>query len=192
VLRAEGVVNETTPAPAPAKKRAKKRRSDCIDLAGRRFGLWFVTGDAIRRFSNTHWKCRCDCGAERYINAARLRSGASTGCRACVRRVAWSGAKNNPARFSDLLSPEPNTGCWLFTLAGGNQFGHGLISIDNEPRGAHRYAWEIANGAIPDGLEVLHRCDVPACCNPTHLFLGTQADNMRDASRKGRLRRRAA
>jgi hypothetical protein len=50
----------------------------------------------------------------------------------------------------------------------------------------HRLVWEEANGPIPDGLHVLHRCDVPACCNIDHLFLGTPADNLRDQIAKGR------
>ena len=49
-----------------------------------------------------------------------------------------------------------------------------------------RYAYEIWVGPIPDGKSVLHRCDNPACCNPAHLFIGTQLDNMRDMIAKGR------
>lgn len=53
---------------------------------------------------------------------------------------------------------------------------------------AHRKAWELTYGPIPDGVRVLHRCDCPPCCNPAHLFLGTQADNVADMDTKGRRR----
>jgi len=51
---------------------------------------------------------------------------------------------------------------------------------------AHRWAWRIQNGPIPEGLNVLHRCDTKPCINTDHLFLGTQADNMIDMESKGR------
>lgn len=54
---------------------------------------------------------------------------------------------------------------------------------------AHRLSWNVAHGAIPEGMGVLHRCDNPPCVRPEHLFLGGQSANMMDASRKGRLPR---
>lgn len=53
---------------------------------------------------------------------------------------------------------------------------------------AHRVAYEKANGCIPEGMCVCHRCDTKECCNPDHLFLGSQSDNMKDMKNKGRAR----
>ena len=63
---------------------------------------------------------------------------------------------------------------------------YGQIRIDGVLVSVHRHAWELTYGPIPAGLQVLHRCDNPPCCEPSHLFLGTLADNMRDAAAKGR------
>jgi hypothetical protein len=67
--------------------------------------------------------------------------------------------------------------------------GYGTLYAEGRHQGAHRLAWELANGrAIPAGLFICHRCDNPLCVNPDHLFLGTHTDNMRDMIAKGRAR----
>jgi len=65
---------------------------------------------------------------------------------------------------------------------------YGVLAVDGKTVKAHRFAWETFYGPIPAGMMVLHKCDNPPCCNPDHLFLGTQKDNMRDAKAKGRLK----
>lgn len=69
--------------------------------------------------------------------------------------------------------------------------GYGRVSVKGHLNLAHRVAWEKAHGPIPDGLQVLHRCDNPPCVNVDHLFLGTRFDNMQDAAAKGRFRSEA-
>jgi hypothetical protein len=82
----------------------------------------------------------------------------------------------------------PN-GCWLWTGCK-NEWGYGLASwAGRKNLRVHRISYEIASGTIPAGKLVLHKCDTPACLRPDHLFLGTDADNMLDKQRKGRIDR---
>lgn len=74
-------------------------------------------------------------------------------------------------------------GCWVWTGAR-TKAGYGRIHKQGY---AHRWSWKLANKKdIPEGLNVLHRCDNPPCIRPSHLFLGTKADNNADMAKKGR------
>jgi hypothetical protein len=84
--------------------------------------------------------------------------------------------------------PITECGCW-FWLGCLNGDGYGGIKIAGRSLLAHRASWETFNGPIPDGLCVLHRCDIPCCVNPDHLFIGTQLENIEDRTRKGRGRK---
>lgn len=76
--------------------------------------------------------------------------------------------------------------CWLWTGTT-NEYGYGIFLLPGEkPIRAHRYAYELWKGQIPEGRVVMHRCDNPPCVNPDHLDLGTKLDNNRDCAAKGR------
>lgn len=91
--------------------------------------------------------------------------------------------------------PEPNSGCLLWEGGvspqnrPGNQL-YGGIRLNGKMVKTHRVAWMAAHGEIPDEMQVLHRCDVGLCCNPNHLFLGSNDDNHRDKALKDRGKKR--
>lgn len=77
-------------------------------------------------------------------------------------------------------------GCWTWK-ASVNPHGYGQFMLPGHRlTRAHRLAWQIANGPLPDGAVVMHRCDNPPCVNPEHLAIGTQLDNIADMHAKGR------
>ena len=78
--------------------------------------------------------------------------------------------------------------CWFWDGAKNPQ-GYGKIFIQgSQYMSTHRVAWTLKHGHIPEGLSVLHKCDSPSCVRPSHLFIGTQSDNMIDCHKKGRLK----
>jgi hypothetical protein len=87
-------------------------------------------------------------------------------------------------RYTDKSAgPE---GCWLWK--GGRNNDYGAFNWRGRDCRAHRMAFVAANGSIPEGAYILHRCDTPLCVNPAHLFAGSHLDNMRDMFSKGRRR----
>lgn len=79
----------------------------------------------------------------------------------------------------------PATGCRVW-LRGTDVSGYGIIRFRGRRTAAHRVAWMLAHGPIPDGMQACHHCDNPPCVNPDHLFLGTHKDNADDRDSKGR------
>jgi len=76
--------------------------------------------------------------------------------------------------------------CWLWQGSRNHRWRYGRLHTNGKEIGAHRIAYELLIAPIPIGMQVLHHCDNPPCVNPRHLFLGTQGDNMRDRTQKGR------
>lgn len=91
-------------------------------------------------------------------------------------------------RVLDKVVRIPFAGCWIF-MGAINEAGYGIVGTGGrgQPNDrAHRITYRHYCGPIPDGMFVCHACDTPACCNPYHLFLGTNQDNVNDMIRKGR------
>lgn len=92
-------------------------------------------------------------------------------------------------RFWKHVAPiMDDRGCWEW-VDSREPFGYGHFGVTpSKSVRASRFSWEMHNGPIPVGMHVCHRCDNPPCVNPSHLFLGTQGDNIRDAWNKGRIK----
>lgn len=87
------------------------------------------------------------------------------------------------ARFLAKVQGDPNGGCWLWEGAGHD---YGTFWLDGVHEYAHRVAYRLFVGELPDGAQVRHKCDVSRCVNPLHLETGTQLDNMHDKHLRGR------
>jgi hypothetical protein len=120
-------------------------------------------------------------------------------CGYCGTPVARSGGKfcdsdcytakrrSQPAEQRFWSKVDRSGDCWLWT-ASANGAGYGQFVYRGRLLGAHVVAYELTNGPVPSGLEILHRCDNPLCVRPDHLAVGTHLENVQDASAKGRLR----
>jgi len=101
---------------------------------------------------------------------------------------------NLEQRFWSKVNRAGPDDCWLWTAAT-NEYGYGRIRVGEKKKSSHRVSWQLVHGDIPNSMDVLHSCDtryVPGdityrrCCNPAHLWLGTNQDNIDDMVKKGR------
>lgn len=118
-----------------------------------------------------------------------------TSCRLCGKPFIRSRPDQNSQNYCSLecrlwAKVDKSGGddaCWEWQAKSViTSLGYGAINVDGKITVAHRVAWSLVNGEIPDGLFVCHKCDNPKCCNPSHLFLGTCSDNINDMCAKGR------
>lgn len=107
-------------------------------------------------------------------------------CRRHYRHVQRHGTPCPPSIRERLSQGSERHGSCLLWTGSRYPNGYGRIGYQGRDRMAHRLAYELHHGPIPDGLYVCHHCDTPNCIEPSHLFVGTQADNLDDMRRKGR------
>ena len=157
---------------------------------GDKFGrLTVLKLDYIDKLHYKYYLCKCECGTEKAILSSNLtRTRCAIKSCGCFKREKQENAKlpsSITTRFWNKVIKQDN-GCWIWT-AYTNSDGYGKFKIGKRTCNAHRMAWMLCCGSIPKGMLVLHHCDNPPCVNPDHLYLGTDADNVRDRDNRNRI-----
>ena len=109
-------------------------------------------------------------------------------CGPCQRTKSLSARKQRKliSRFWSKVARVGIDECWLWQAFRNPVSGYGGFSFEGKNEGAHRVAWILTYGPIPEGKQINHTCDIKPCCNPNHLYLGTQVDNIKDRVVRGR------
>ena len=191
-----------------------QRAAARVRAAARRAVLWTVDDPRIQPEPNTGcWLWTAAVGKEGYA-VTTARRGATKGT-ASVHRMTWDRHRstssvgfvvNHVCRERSCVNPDHlalarpvgetfwesvvrrgSDDCWEWSGPRNRQgYGTSRSLVAGIRAKAHRVAWMLSRGSIPDGIFVCHHCDNPPCCNPAHLFLGTHAENMRDMVQKDR------
>lgn len=120
---------------------------------------------------NTEKLCECGCGQpvrNRFLQGHNSKAAGYT----------------PQQRFWKFVIPISPLDCWIWQ--GATRNGYGVMNINYKVIYAHRFCYELHFGPPADGLYICHTCDNRSCCNPHHLWAGTQGDNLRDMYAKGR------
>jgi hypothetical protein len=145
----------------------------------------------------TCFRCQVEKPLHKFSRDRRLKDGYAGTCKLCIRtkpprrRVRRGTPKERFADQVDTEGPQSPTAdgpCWLWTGAAFTD-GYGRLTVDGKSKRVHRLAWEWEHGEIPEDGLICHECDTPLCVRPSHLFLGSPADNMHDRDSKGRAMR---
>ena len=130
------------------------------------------------------WLCQCECGNEKIVSDYYLRMSPFASCGCLLRKNNKDYDESIRNKIKNGIKIDSNN-CWIWQGAKHLQ-GYGNIAYRGKPLLVHRISWMIFKGEIPQGMKVCHKCDVTSCCNPEHLFLGSQKDNVKDGIDKGR------
>ena len=123
-----------------------------------------------------------ECGAEFYVPPSHRKENACCS-RPCKGKAQSKSMKQDLAqRFWEKVNKTET--CWIWTGAM-LKTGYGSIRVDGKALRAHRVAYELTHGPIPNGMLLRHSCDNPKCINPAHLIPGTKRENTQDALDRG-------
>lgn len=159
----------------------------CKGYCRKHYEQWFKTGDPIAKIIHIPQSYYCS------VDGCKNKSRASNYCKKHYARVWRYGyvkdsyrEKSPLVRFQLQTKINEETGCleWIGRISKKQRYP--IIGVKGKHIKAHRFSYESFIGPIPDGMYVLHKCDNTICCNPNHLFIGTQFDNVQDMIRKGR------
>jgi hypothetical protein len=181
---------------------SRLEREQCQFESDRGYHSWWLTGQAHRPRLEIEWSLRGLTMRDRSRPPVFMTKMSRQWCSRTMTALiatAWVKAAVTVytpitiARFWSKVRVGRRSECWPFT-GSTNKFGHGKLKLEKTrlDKPAHIIAYELFNGDVPDGLQVQHTCDNARCCNPFHLYAGTQKQNVADMHSRGRWKLKAS